>query len=163
MLLFFGCCFSSEGFDLFQMGVWRTESVWFSALTFALVNDALSMGIFLFEKTEFNSSRIPSQDYSTLQSKESAQSARGALAETPMSPACSCLALSRGITVLSWNVSLGRGSWAHNGCSVTLCLPVGSSETDRPQPSWASGTGLSPTSQCHQCPVPSWTIPLCWH
>lgn len=75
-----------------QRGFWSTKPAWFPALTVALVNGALSMGIFLFEKTECNSSRIPSQDFTVLQLKESAQNAREALAGIPMSPACSCLA-----------------------------------------------------------------------
>lgn len=65
------------------MGIWRTEPAQFSALTFALGNGALSIGIFLFEETEFNSSRIPSQDFSTLQLNEPVQNARGGLAEHP--------------------------------------------------------------------------------
>lgn len=60
MLQFIGYCFSSEGFDLFKMGLWSSKPAWFSALIIALVNGALSTGIFLFEKTECNSSRIPS-------------------------------------------------------------------------------------------------------
>lgn len=63
------------------------------------MNGALSIGFLLFEKTEFNSSRVPSQDFTTLQLKKSAQNARGALAEMLLSPACSCLALSQGIAV----------------------------------------------------------------
>lgn len=90
---FISCSVSFEGFDLFQMGVWSTEPAWLFAVTFALVNGALSIGVFLFEKTEFNSFRIPSQDFTSLQLKESAQNARGASAEIPMSqpaPALLC-------------------------------------------------------------------------
>lgn len=51
------------------------ETGYFSAHAIALVNNALSIGIFLccmFEKNKCNSFRIHSQDFTTLQLKESA-------------------------------------------------------------------------------------------